>query len=359
MHRILIVLILSLVWIISPAAAADVTVEGYGVNQQTALQDALRAAVEQATGTLISSETALKNQQILSDVIYARSEGYVRDYQIIRTDATPTFTTVLARVKVDTEANSPLLTRLQQYKLIEAGLGDPRLAVIIEHAGRASAESAAVSAIVTRLSGAGFQNVVDTAWSGSAYRATPSGLPGGYPAALEYARNHHIVYLIVGQARVENAGTWGGFRNVQAALNLRVIRADSGDIVATATFQDGGADLTETAAAVKALAAAGDQAGEFAAQSLLTYAQQNRKKVNLVAIGIPSYEALTLLEKQLAGLRGINAVTIRSYGDGVATLTVYAAGNAASLARQLATDPAIALTIMEIRQETVYARGRF
>ena len=359
MHRILIVLILSLVWIISPAAAADVTAEGYGVNQQTALQDALRAAVEQAAGTLISSETALKNQQILSDVIYARSEGYVRDYQIIRTDATPTVTTVLVRVKVDTEANSPLLTRLQQYKLIEAGLGDPRLAVIIEHAGRASAESAAANAIVTKLSGAGFQNIVDTAWSGSAYRTTLSGLPGGYPAILENARNHHIVYLIVGQARIENAGTWGGFRNVQAALNLRVIRADSGDILAASTFQDGGADLTESAAAVKALAAAGDQAGEFAAQALLTYSQQNRKKITLVATGIPSYESLVLLEKHITGVRGVTAVTLRSYGDGIAILTVYTAGNAATLARQMAADPSIALTIMEIRQETVYARGRF
>ena len=348
MRHILVILVLSLVWLISPAAAADVTIEGYGVNQQTALQDALRAAVEQAAGTLISSETAMKNQQILSDIIYTRSEGYVRDYQIIRTDATPAVTTALVRVKVDTEANSPLMTRLQQYKLIEAGLGDPRLAVIIEPGGRASAESAAMSAIVTRLSGAGFQNIVDTAWSGPANRTT-----------LEYARNHHIVYLIVGQTRVETASSWGGFRNVQAALNVKVIRADSGDIVATATFQDGGADLTETAAAVKALAAAGDQAGDFAAQALLTYSQQPRKKATLVATGIPSYEALTLLEKQIAGTRGITAVTIRSYGDGVAILTVYAAGNAASLARQLAADPAIALTIREIRQETVYAYGRF
>ena len=359
MRRILVILVLSLVWLIFPAAAADITVEGYGVNQQTALQDALRAAVEQAAGMLISSETATKNHQILSDVIYARSEGYIRDYQIIRTDTAPAVTTVLVRVKVDTEANSPLLTRLQQHKLIEAGLGDPRLAVIIEPTGQASAENAAVSAIVAKLSGAGFQNIVDTAWSGPAYRTPLSGLPGGYPAALEYARNHHIVYLIVGQARVENAGTWGGFRNVQAALNLKLIRADSGDIVATATFQDGGADLTETAAAVKALAAAGDQAGEFAAQALLTYSQQTRKKVTLVAAGIPSYEALTLLEKQIAGMRGITAVTIRSYGDGVAIMTVYATGNAASLSRQLAADPAIALTIREIRQETVYVRGRF
>lgn len=353
MRKVLIVLVLSLMWLMPSADAAEVTVEGYGVNHQIAVQDALRAAVEQAAGTLISSETAMKNQQILTDIIYTRSEGYVRDYQIIRSDVSQALTTVVIRAKVDTEANSPLMTRLQQHKLIDIGLGDPRLAVLIyDPSGRSSAENGAGNAIIAKLAAAGLQNIVDTPWS------SQTGLPSGYGAALDFARNHNIVYLILGQARIEHAGSWGGFRNVQAALQLRVIRADSGEIVAAATFQDGGADLTETAAAVKALAAAGDQAGEFAAQALLSYSQQTRKKSTLVVAGIASYEDLVSLEKQIAAIRGVNGVTVRSFHNDTAILSVYSATNAASLARQLAADPAIAFTIREIRQDTVYGRSK-
>ncbi|RKZ24730.1 hypothetical protein DRQ20_06515, partial [bacterium] len=49
-----------------------------------AIEDALRSAVEQGVGLLISSETLVKNFQVIEDRILSRSHGYVASYEIVQ-----------------------------------------------------------------------------------------------------------------------------------------------------------------------------------------------------------------------------------------------------------------------------------
>ncbi|MFA4910895.1 MAG: flagellar assembly protein T N-terminal domain-containing protein, partial [Desulfobacteria bacterium] len=53
------------------------------IARDNAIEDALRKAVEQAVGTLVSSETMVENFQLLSDSIYTKTEGYIQKYKII------------------------------------------------------------------------------------------------------------------------------------------------------------------------------------------------------------------------------------------------------------------------------------
>jgi hypothetical protein len=63
-----------------------VTAEGVGavfgndraIARDQAIQDALRKAVEQAVGTLVSSETMVQNFQTLNDKIYTQTQGYIQ-----------------------------------------------------------------------------------------------------------------------------------------------------------------------------------------------------------------------------------------------------------------------------------------
>ena len=48
-----------------------------------ALDDALRKAVEQGVGTFITSETMVRNFQLIQDNIYSNSRGYVSSYRIV------------------------------------------------------------------------------------------------------------------------------------------------------------------------------------------------------------------------------------------------------------------------------------
>ncbi len=58
-----------------------------GENEANALReathDALRNAVEQVAGVLVSADTLTKNSQLIHDRIYAKTQGYVRKYEVL------------------------------------------------------------------------------------------------------------------------------------------------------------------------------------------------------------------------------------------------------------------------------------
>ncbi|MEW6774699.1 MAG: flagellar assembly protein T N-terminal domain-containing protein [Bdellovibrionota bacterium] len=70
---------------------ATVTVEGFeaiiGDNQQIArdkaIEQALRSAVEQVAGTIVSSQTLVENFQLVNDSIYAKSRGFVKSHKVL------------------------------------------------------------------------------------------------------------------------------------------------------------------------------------------------------------------------------------------------------------------------------------
>ena len=72
------------------AAPVNTSVEGVGVivadntaqARDQAIQDALRLAVEQAAGTMVSSETLVQNYEVLRDQVYSQSQGYIRHYEV-------------------------------------------------------------------------------------------------------------------------------------------------------------------------------------------------------------------------------------------------------------------------------------
>src|SRR5262245_58225033 len=92
MKRIIIftVLFLSVSLFASAQETKTVTAEGVasvgndpGTAHDKAIEDALRRAVEQAVGTMVESETATQNYELLSDKIYSRSQGYVKNYDVL------------------------------------------------------------------------------------------------------------------------------------------------------------------------------------------------------------------------------------------------------------------------------------
>jgi hypothetical protein len=71
----------------SDTAIKEVMVEGVSsidrgrkdIARDQAIKDALRKAVEQAVGTFISSETVVENYEVLSDRIYSKPRGTLRN----------------------------------------------------------------------------------------------------------------------------------------------------------------------------------------------------------------------------------------------------------------------------------------
>jgi len=59
----------------------DVTVTGYGKDIEAARENALRAAVQQAVGVLVSAETLVENDEIVTDKILSFSGGFIKSHR--------------------------------------------------------------------------------------------------------------------------------------------------------------------------------------------------------------------------------------------------------------------------------------
>ena len=74
--------------VVATAARADefvvVTVQGEGISEEAAKNDALRKALEQGGKQEISSRSESENFVLVRDTIYARADGIVSDYKVLQ-----------------------------------------------------------------------------------------------------------------------------------------------------------------------------------------------------------------------------------------------------------------------------------
>ena len=95
-----------------------VEVKGVGANRTQAINDARRAAVAQAVGVKVKSETMVKNFELKKDVITAQTEGLVKNYRIISETPFPD------RYEVIIQAVVSLATFEPDIKMITEMIGD-------------------------------------------------------------------------------------------------------------------------------------------------------------------------------------------------------------------------------------------
>ena len=117
------------------AQAQTVTADGMAsvqgnpaIARDNAVQDALRKAVEQAVGTMVSSETLVENFQVVRDNIYNKSQGYVKEYKIVKESPGKDLYAVTISATVSTES---LKNDLGALGLLIARVGKPRTLFMI------------------------------------------------------------------------------------------------------------------------------------------------------------------------------------------------------------------------------------
>jgi hypothetical protein len=92
-----------------------IEVAGQGSNPTEARDNGFRLAVEQAIGSLISSETEVQNGRIVRDEIISYASGFVDRFEIIETRTTGTGTLVFMRVWVKrSDLSDRLLNRSER-----------------------------------------------------------------------------------------------------------------------------------------------------------------------------------------------------------------------------------------------------
>lgn len=104
-----------------------IEVEGRGLSEREALQDAFRNAIEQVVGVMVSADTEVANFQTVRDRVFAHAEGYVSAYEVLDRYHYPDGSLGLrVRARI-TEAS--IHDDLVALKVLQMQVGNPRLVV--------------------------------------------------------------------------------------------------------------------------------------------------------------------------------------------------------------------------------------
>lgn len=113
--------------VVAREAEGESAIVGGNVDRaaREAKEAALRSAVEQVAGVLVSSQSLAVNSQLVSDQVYSHSAGYVRSYEILSQTTERNVVKVKLRAQVgtaeldrDLQAVQALVRRLQGRKLV-------------------------------------------------------------------------------------------------------------------------------------------------------------------------------------------------------------------------------------------------
>ncbi|HEX3043911.1 MAG TPA: hypothetical protein VHY08_04080 [Bacillota bacterium] len=316
---------------IPPIMAEEVAVEVEGIAEihdgdllqakEAAISDALRAAVERVMGTLVDAQTRVENYELLDDSILTRSVGYVTDYEVIEIREDGEYLKVLIRAVVKEDA---IIDELDTLKIMVKRAGKPRVMVIVpeEYMKKPATNPAAETAIIQGLLAVGFP-VIDPAQLKRSHNLESLRriVNGDNEELRSLATDYGAEIMVLGEAICERFGYYYGFISCRATLTVRVVRADTGEILVTHSVQMSGAEVTEGNAVKKALANAGEKMAEFLKGAIPVKLSETYRSIQLVITGI-DYSTLKLIENHLKETRLVKSVFLRDFSNETARFDI-------------------------------------
>jgi len=337
----------------SPAAAesevATVTVDGVGAiieghipnARDRAIDDALRKAVEQVAGVVVSSESVQENFQLMEDKVLSRAKGYVKKYEVVKEGREEDTYRVSIKAQVSTEQLAQDLCNLLARR------GMPRVAVVIAESGIGTTAdpvllltdlSVAETTIMGYLKNRCFL-VVDTARTSAARdRETAlAAVRGDDRAAASLAQHLGADILITGKAIATDAGSiMGELRSVQATITARAVKAANGHVMFTGTEQAAVAHLSPIQGGVLAFQKAAGALARKCAAGLVDEVAPTQETLSVVLTGVSSFAELSQFREVLASrIQGVKDIYDREFAGTSAALDVVCACSARTLADQI------------------------
>lgn len=339
------------------AQGAGPIVEGdLGAAKQRARDDALRGCVQQVATTVVTAATETDQAQLLSDKIYAHSEGYVRKYTVLEERQDGNAWLVKVRCEV---SEGKLDDDLLAFGIAHRREGMPRTMVLLaeqavnatqatgwwQGGGNAADLRVAENAFMDRMSRSGFGFVDPEVLSGK-LTLEAVGADPNVQQAREIGKLAGAELVVVGRIQAKPVGqidvAGGALYAAVANVSARAVRTDTGQVVASSEFTGRVMnDFEPGTAGRKALSEAGRQlAADLFAKVGKAWArdQSGGRRVALTVGGVEDYARLAAFKAQLQnGVRGVKDVQERSMENGKADLEVVVAGTGQSLATELAT----------------------
>jgi hypothetical protein len=286
-----------------------------------------------------------------------------------RPAATPTPSPTLAPTPspAPTPAPTPSATptpRPQRSLTVHQKVGKPRVMVILPetHIQRPVPDPAAETELVRVLLEAGFK-LVDQGQSRKIRENEQQfqALRGDAVKVATLGREYGAEVVIVGEAFSHAAGPGPGGQHVQARVEARAIRCDTGEILVAHGLEATAVEASELVAAKKALRLAGQEvAGYFAKQLAARWGAEATgvRALEVLVSDLPYAKLVALRTKLLSGLPGVQAVHQRHYEDQLARFEVDYEGDPQDLVEVLVGEPGMGLELVKQTAGKVELRVR-
>lgn len=357
----------------APAQSQTVTAEGMAAVQGNpaiardhAVQDALRKAVEQAVGTMVSSETLVENFQVVRDNIYNKSQGYVKDYKIVKESPGTDLYAVTITATVSTEN---LKNDLGALGLLIARVGKPRTLFMIAEqnvgqeiliywwgswgsrggaafAGQSVEMAVSETVLKEEFLNRGF-NVIDiSAVTGkfeisNAYRIADLTDTG----AREIGRKMGAEIIIKGKALAKEGPRTAGSSvgSYLADITLSAVRVDNGQVLASVRGNAAARHVAQHVGGNQAIENAARQVADKLVEQITakwTAEMSGGQLIQLTIRGLGGMKDLVKIKEFLKGkVRGVQNVIQRNFERGEAVLEVDAKSSAQQIGDELASKP--------------------
>jgi len=351
------ILAISLWVLVSAGMAAEmITADGFAaitagnkvIARDKAVDDALRKAVEQAVGTMVSSDTMTESYKVIHDKILARTTGYVEKYKILSEGPEGD----LYRVRIQAEiGRADLTSDLNALGLLHVMVEKPKVMVIIDEKigglyGTTGSESMgqAESTIIEKLINAGF-NVVDadTVKANISRDKALRILEGDNRAAAAEGLKYGAQIVITGKAFSKNAITsirGTNMQSIQATMQARVIRTDTAKVIASKSATGAQAHIDEMQGGALAIKEASEKISDELIEMIVKQwsgeVYGRSQEITVMINGLVSYRHLAAVKKILEKeTQGVKAVHQRSFTGGIAELSIDYGGKSSNIADEL------------------------
>ena len=316
-----------------------ITVRGEGNSKTQAIDQAKRMAVEQALGTVLSSETLIENYQLVNDHIISRANGFIKTYREIETQVSEGIYSVIIQAEV-TRIFDEILKDQAAVDLLIAWMDKPRFMIIVEENNCGENTEACETALTRRLKEWNFDLV-------SKKRINPELLEGristeSITQISTSAYREGAELILIGKALAQEKdgieyfeGT--GMKSVQADFTAQIIEAHTGRIYASYATHDAAVHISEITAGNEALTNASIEMADSLIAALLKWAgnaQISARSFRIVILDA-GFTDFSIIRKKLSDIPLVESVQQRSFSAGEGVLSIDYCGKIEDLAVQL------------------------
>jgi hypothetical protein len=268
--------------------------------KRASLVDAQRNAVEKAVGVYVSARTLVEKAVAIENNILAKTDGYVKKYDIIQEGPQGEFYHTKIRALVALKA---LQEDLKEITLADTpDLKKPRVLIDLKEDVNKEAidERPASEAMARALTDAQFV-IVDA----------------------DRAKEADVVIRGKASAYPFQGEGLGGFVSYRAHLSADAVRAGTNEVVSSISEEASGLGGNKDLAGLKALETVGDVVGRDLSTKLAQSWTQN-KRILVYVEGVKSFSDVERVRKHLQSQPGVTDIMMRLYDDQMAQFEIEA-----------------------------------